>query len=124
MSDLQCAARFLLLPSSDVEEHRRRVASLRFERVARVYAAQPDLAAARRLAAGLGVPAGLIAGLIAGEPVPVDDALRDLADRHRGETVVVVTAAVSSAWVVLVDGDGATWRPCRSTGPRGPRAAG
>lgn len=81
MSDLQCPARLFLLsgsgpPSSSV------VAALRGERVVAVYrptsGSDAETEVASRLADELGIEAS------------TTDSLDDVADRHRGEAVVVV----------------------------------
>ncbi len=104
---------------------------LRPERVASVYAAPPRLRAAGQLAAQLGVPARSVA-VDTADLAPGSGALVDLADRHRGETVVVVTdvggsAGVAGARVVLVDGDGWSVRSwpqnSRAPGSSTPRSA-
>ncbi|HET7397246.1 MAG TPA: hypothetical protein VFJ94_01890 [Intrasporangium sp.] len=102
MSDLQCAARLLLVPPFEASNGGALAGSFRLERVAAVYAAAGDLEAARQLATRLQVRARQTSGALE----PGDDALTELADRHRGESVVVVSGGVVSPCVVLVDGDG------------------
>lgn len=107
MSDLQCPARFILLTglAGSAAE------ALRHERVAAVYDAPPG-PGAHALGRALGVPVQVLA-----RPIRVDDlltrtdraldALRDLADLHRGETVVVAAEGSPGRRVdVAVDGDG------------------
>ena len=107
MSDLQCPARFILLTSLDASS----AEELRHERVAGVYDAPPG-AAATELAAALGVPATAMArpatleAVLAREGSAVD-VLRELADVHRGETVVVlVEGRPGRRAEVAIDGDG------------------
>jgi probable phosphoglycerate mutase len=112
MSDLQCPATFLLVSCADSgpgETGRRQVAELvdrlRDRRVAAVYSGgtAPGVAAAALLGESLGVAARTVGGL---QPLPVGPgdgdvpvptavaryrtALEDLADLHRGETVLLV----------------------------------
>jgi hypothetical protein len=115
MSDLQCPARFLLLSSPDASL----AEALRHERVAAVYdgppgsgATGPGDALADGLADALGLPVQVMARrlstveVLAEDPGALDE-LRDLADVHRGETVVVVAAGEPGQRVdVAVDGDG------------------
>lgn len=121
MSDLQCPARFLLVaPAASAAER------LRHERVAAVYAgpdgsASADELSAEELGRALGAPvrrpgpAVDLGAVLAREPGPLA-ALEDLADLHRGETVVVVAAGPPDRDVgrdlveVLVDADGITVR--------------
>ena len=91
MSDLQCPARILLI-HHDAEVM---VGALSRARVLHVYSgADPAAAAiAERLAVGLGVAGTRWAegtGAPAGSCI-AREVLEDLADRHRGETVVVVS---------------------------------
>lgn len=118
MSDLQCPARFLVLSAPDGSL----ADSLRHERVAAVYDGPPAAAAdgegeregAAALAAALGLPLRamehrlLAADVVTRQPGALD-ALRDLADLHRGETVVVAGEGAAGQRVdVAVDGDGVT----------------
>ncbi len=94
MSDLQCAARFVVLDADTLRDLGALdntdglVERLCSERIAGLYAAD-ELAgsgAVRRLAQGLGLRI---------EPAPGDlafggEGYEELADRHRGETVVLV----------------------------------
>ena len=107
MSDLQCAARFVLLGDAGPSM----VDPLRHERVAAVYAGEPG-AAAGALGESLGLPVQalarplVMADVLAEDPDAVAD-LRDLADLHRGETVVVTAVARPGQRVdVAVDSDG------------------
>jgi hypothetical protein len=107
VSDLQCPARLRLVcrPDASLAEE------LRHERVAAVYVDPPGPGAAA-LGDALGLPVQALA-----RPVALDDvlaqepkalaALRDLADLHRGETVVVGVQGEPGRCVeVVVDGDG------------------
>lgn len=104
MSDLQCPATFLVVPVDPLDEGWRAevvglVERLRDRRVAAVYGGTtaPAAAVSAALADGLGVPAHPLA-----EPPPPGgpadgtsgaryrSALEELADLHRGETVLVV----------------------------------
>jgi hypothetical protein len=119
MSDLQCPARFLVLGCADESlADPALVDGLRAERVALVYDAAATPGAERerqgpaRLAAAIGVPHRTLDDALA-----VDDVrhgrvglLEDLADVHRGETVVVTTGGRPGRPVervdVTVDADG------------------
>jgi len=121
MSDLQCPARFLLLSEPDASVAQ----GLRHERVAAVYDGPPapatDEEPSRAAgAAALGDALGLrvqvmarrlsAADVLARAPEALDE-LRDLADLHRGETVVVVVAGKPGGRLeVWVDGDGVSVR--------------
>ena len=109
MSDLQCAARFVLVCAPDAAT----AESLRYERVAAVYDGPPGSGAAE-LGDALGLPVQVLA-----RPVAVDDVtaraaealgdLRELADLHRGETVVVTAVGRPGRRLdVAIDGDGVT----------------
>ncbi len=146
MSDLQCPARFLVVPllgstggagrTEGTGGSRTWAATwadeLRVENVAAVYAGDgsPAAPAGVALAAALRIPLGVLPTAVGGRPVPSDAAARfraaleDLADRHRGETVVVLTDAPhglpqqQSLVVVDVDADG--WRVSTSPLSNGP----
>jgi hypothetical protein len=110
VSDLQCAARFVVLDEAGLGDVERLVTRLAGERVAAVYAAHPLTrdAAVTRLAERLGLP-----------PVGVEgdlgfggDGYEDLADRHRGETAVVVReGGATEPTLLLVDADGFAAEP-------------
>lgn len=111
MSDLQCPARFLILsePNPSLAD------VLRHERVAAVYDGPPGSGAAA-LGDALALPVQVmtrrltLADVLAEDPDAVGD-LRDLADLHRGETVVVVAEGVPGQRVdVSIDGDGVAVR--------------
>lgn len=111
MSDLQCPARFLVLAVTSPGEAAATAEGLRHERVAAVYDGPPGTGAAP-LGPALGLPSQALA-----EELRLDDvlahevdalaALSDLADLHRGETVVVTGRGRPGQRVdVSVDGDG------------------
>lgn len=112
MSDLQCPARFLVVAGPP--DARSAADGLRHERVAAVYDAPPRADAAVALAGALGLPLQELArrltvAEVAAESPEALDVLRDLADLHRGETVVVVGEGPAGRRVdVSVDGDGVT----------------
>lgn len=105
MSDLQCAARIIVLNPPALTEVPSLTADLASERVAAVYAADdvPDTGPVESLADFLGVPSHLGHG-------DLDDpssGLQEIIDRHRGETVVVVRGGEEAEPVViLADADG------------------
>ncbi len=110
MSDLQCAARLIVVNPLGLADIETLVSSLSREKVAAVYAASDvtDTSRVEVLAEHLGAAVQL-----------VRDSLRDgaggfeeIVDRHRGETVVVVRGGSASAPVLLlVDADGMTSQP-------------
>jgi hypothetical protein len=120
MSDLQCPATFLVLGTGDPD---RPAPDLRHARLAAVYAVAPDAEVAARIAHG----AGLRVRLLEEQPgTTYPDGLADLADLHRGETVLVVLRPGAVAALaerggldpardrmirVAVDADGWTVRP-------------
>ena len=86
MSDLQCPATLLVLPSGDAELP---VVLLRQSRLAAVYAEPADRASADRFAGVVGVAVRTLAR----EGAPYVERLGDLADLHRGETILVLLPA-------------------------------
>ena len=105
MSDLQCAARIVVLNPPALAEVPSLVADLATERVAAVYAADdvPDTGPVESLADFLGVPSHLGHGDLD------DDAsgFEEIVDRHRGETVIIVRGGNDTQpLVMLVDADG------------------
>jgi hypothetical protein len=110
VSDLQCAARFVVVDGPALADLEGLVPRLLGERVAALYAAQPlaqDRAVAR-LAERLGVPAAGVDGDLAFG----GDGYEDLADRHRGETAVVVREGqATEPTLLLVDSDGFATEP-------------
>lgn len=103
MSDLQCAATLLLVPYGEVPTHAQALSSAR---VARVWAAATDPArrAADVLAADLGVGVTTSGDLAGAEPSA--EVMGEIADQHRGETVVVVVDRGDAVLEVVIDGDG------------------
>ncbi len=103
MSDLQCAATLLLWPVESAASLRRSAPALVADRVAAVQSA--DAAAAGEVGAEaarlLRVPASTLDGLDrTTDLVGFRTALADLADAHRGETVLVVLPrGVMDRWV-------------------------
>ena len=117
MSDLQCAARLVVVNPPGLVDLDALTSSLAHEKVTAVYTANDVTAPgqAASLAEHLGVAVE-----------PANDSLCDatsgfeeIADRHRGETAVVVRRGEHAAPVlVLVDADGMTSRPLdRPDGP-------
>ena len=102
MSDLQCAATLLLVPYGQVESFAR---SLAGARIAHVWTGETETAlqAAEALAAELGVGATTRSEL--DDPHQSDLALGDIADEHRGETVVVVVPG-GAVTEIVIDSDG------------------
>lgn len=110
MSDLQCAARIIVVNPPGLVDLESLVSSLAHEKVAAVYAAGdlPDPSRAERLAERLGASVEL-----------GRDSLRDgaggfeeVVDRHRGEAAVVVRRGEQAApELLLVDADGMTSQP-------------
>jgi len=108
MSDLQCAARFVLLTDPGA------TAQLGHERVAAVYDARPgghDETSVELLGLAVQVVAPLtLRGVLDRSPQALG-ALGDLADLHRGETVVVLSGGSAGGRVdVSLDGDGVVVR--------------
>jgi hypothetical protein len=110
VSDLQCAARIIVVNPPGLGDVPWLASSLAREKVAAVYAADdvPDTGPVESLADDLGVPSHLGHGDLA----DATSALEEIVDRHRGETVVVVRggAAVQPV-LMLVDADGQTVSP-------------
>ena len=105
MSDLQCAARIIVVTPLALDDVPWLASQLYREHVQVVYAADdvPGSGTVETLAEDLGVPFRSGHGLL-------DDGsegLSDLADRHRGETVVVVRGGSDpEPLLLLVDADG------------------
>jgi hypothetical protein len=110
VSDLQCAARLVVVNPTALTDVARLASAVRLENVRAVYAADdvPDTGPVESLAADLGVPSHLGHGdLQEGSP-----GLEEIVDLHRGETVVIARAGdASGAVLLLVDADGTTRRP-------------
>lgn len=105
MSDLQCAARLVVLNPPGLVDPARVADGLADLKLAALYHSDDDVC--RGLAVLLGERLGLIA-----ETVRDDDlgdttmGFEQVSDRHRGETVVVVRAGRSSVpLLLLVDSD-------------------
>jgi len=124
MSDLFCAARLLCLPASRLTDGRsvdlRR--ALAAERLAAVYAPDPAAAeGAGALAAPVTVqPLLAAAGHVGAGGVggPIRAVLEEIADVHRGETVLVVVPAAVAGGAVLVERDADGWACREWPGPR------
>ncbi|MFK5634048.1 MULTISPECIES: hypothetical protein [unclassified Ornithinimicrobium] len=105
MSDLQRAARIIVVTPLGLGDVTWLAAELYRERVQAVYAAEdvPDTGPVETLAEDLGVPCHSADGLLEDG----SDGLRDIVDRHRGETVVVVRGGTATEPVLMtVDADG------------------
>ena len=89
MSDLQCAATFVLAVAGDEAQARELAADLRFRRIAMVYGG--DAAGPERTA---GAVADVLGVQMRREALLDGPAVLDgLADQHRGETALVVAEA-------------------------------
>lgn len=110
MSDLQCAATLLVVPSDRAQGL---VPQLDGTRVAHVWAstAEPASGAGAAIALALGVGLTTRPGLT--DLDGSTPALGEIADEHRGETVVVVVDQGDAVVEVAIDGDG--WRCRRRT---------
>jgi len=105
MSDLQCAARIIVVTPAGLGDIKWLASELYRERVQAVYAADdvPDTGPVETLAEGLGVPCHSAHGDLGDDT----EGMQDLVDRHRGETVVVVRGGSAVEPVLmLVDADG------------------
>lgn len=112
MSDLQCPARVVLLRQEGAAEA---LEWLRHERVAHVYSSASPVAAraALALARELDVGHGTLHELSVVDPQDLSGTVLDqVADLHRGETLVVVAelAGAAEGPVVVVQRDGDGWR--------------
>lgn len=123
MSDLQCAARFVVVAAGVPAPER-----LRGEQPAAVHAAPGTHGDAARLAAALAVPLRPIAA--ASNRTALAAALDELADEYRGECVAVVVPALAGldggvrpsadgGLLVEVDADGQRWAPWPVSAARG-----
>ena len=103
MSDLHCAATLLLVPADQAPGVAVRLTAAR---IAHVWSGTEALTsqATEQVAAGLGVGTTTRSGLDG--PEEFDTVLAEIADEHRGETVVVVVGAGDAVTEVLVDSDG------------------
>ena len=105
VSDLQCAARVIVVTPAGLRDVAWLASSIHLERVQAVYAADdvPDTGPVESLADDLGVPSHLGHGDLSDGSA----ALQEVVDRHRGETVVVVRGGDEPDPVLmLVDADG------------------
>ncbi|MFB9733270.1 hypothetical protein [Ornithinimicrobium kibberense] len=105
MSDLQCAARIILLTPLGLNDVKWLASELYRERVQAVYAADdvPDTGPVETLAEDLGVPCHSGHGELGDGSA----GLEEIVDRHRGETVVVVRGGSAAEPVLMrVDADG------------------
>ena len=110
MSDLQCAARIIVVNPPGLGDVPWLASSLAREKVTAVYAADdvPDTGPVESLADDLGVPSHLGHGDLADGTT----GLEEIVDRHRGETAVVVRGGSAVQPVLmLVDADGQTVSP-------------
>ncbi len=108
MSDLQCAATLLLVP---VDRAEGLAGTLTHAKVARVWTgtAEHAVRVAELAAAELGVAVTTRSEL--DDPEQIDLSLSDIADEHRGETVVVLAGDGDAVVEVVIDGDGWVRRP-------------
>ncbi|GAA1176998.1 hypothetical protein GCM10009584_18080 [Ornithinimicrobium humiphilum] len=109
MSDLQCAARIVVVNPPALGDVPWLASQLYREHVQTVYVADdvPGDGPVETLAEDLGVPLRSDHELLHDE----SDGLQDLADRHRGETVVVVRGGdAQEPALLLVDSDGISVR--------------
>jgi hypothetical protein len=105
MSDLQCAARIILVNPPGLTDVPWLASAIHLEKVQAVYAADdvPDTGPVESLADDLGVPSHLGHGDLSDG----SDGFGQIVDEHRGETVVVVRGGSESDPVLLlVDADG------------------
>jgi hypothetical protein len=108
VSSLQCPATLLVVPAAGVE-----TLELGGRRVAHVWSDPASAGPAEAAAARLGV------GVTLHDDVADRDALGEIADVHPGETVLVVSAQVTTATEVLADADGWSRRPLGEAGAGG-----
>jgi hypothetical protein len=105
VSDLQCAARIIVVTPAGLGDVAWLASSIHLERVQAVYAADDvsDTGPVESLADDLGVPSHLGHGDLSDG----SDGLADVVDRHRGETVVVVRGGdTPDPVLMLIDADG------------------
>ena len=110
MSDLQCAARIIVVNPPGLGDVPWLASSLAREKVTAVYAADdvPDTGPVESLADDLGVPSHLGHGDLADGTT----GLEEIVDRHRGETALVVRGGSAVQPVLmLVDADVQTVSP-------------
>lgn len=107
MSDLQCAARIIVVNPPGLTDVAWLASAIHLEKVQAVYAAAdvPDSGPVESLADDLGVPSHVAQGDLLEGSAGFDE----LVDRHRGETVVIVRGgAAADPVLLLVDADGIT----------------
>ena len=112
MTDLQCAARIVVVNPPALADVTWLASSLGWEHVQAVYAADdvPDTGPVESLADDLGVPAHLGHG----DLHDASPGFEEVVDRHRGETVVVVRGgAAAEPAIHVVDADGVRVEPFR-----------
>ena len=110
MSDLQCAARIIVVNPPGLADVAWLASTIHLEKVQAVYAADdvPDSGPVESLADDLGVPSHLAHG----DLHDGSEGFGELVDRHRGETVVLVRGgAAADPVLLLVDADGVTQQP-------------
>ncbi len=110
MSDLQCAARLIVVNPPGLADVEALALSLAREKVAAVYAAVDVTGTGRveSLADHLGTAVQLARDSLSEAAIGFEE----IVDRHRGETVVVVRSGSASAPVLLlVDADGMNRQP-------------
>ncbi len=110
MSDLQCAARLIVVNPPGLVDLEVLASSLASEKVAAVYAAEdvPDRSLAERLAAHLGASFEQVRDSLC----DATSGFEEIVDGHRGETAVIVRRGESTPPVMLlVDADGMTHHP-------------
>ena len=110
MSDLQCAARIVVVNPPGLADVGWLASAIHLEKVQAVYAADdvPDTGPVESLADDLGVPSHLAHGDLSDG----SEAFGQIVDQHRGETVVVVRGGSDADPVLLlVDADGMSRQP-------------
>jgi hypothetical protein len=110
VSDLQCAARVIIVNPGALRDVPWLASAIHTERVQAVYAADDvsDTGPVESLADDLGVPSHLGHGDLSDG----SQGWHDIVDRHRGETVVVARGgSADDPVLVLVDADGMRFEP-------------
>jgi len=110
VSDLQCAARIIVINPPGLGDIPWLASSLGREKVTAVYAADdvPDTGPVESLADDLGVPSHLGHGDLADGT----SGFEEIVDRHRGETAIVVRGGSDVQPVLLlIDADGVVQQP-------------
>jgi SAM-dependent methyltransferase len=108
--NLMCPARLVLLPAGSTAW----VDGLTGERIAAVYTGPPVFEGAEQLAERLGVRLTVL-----DQPVRRDAELQEIADQHRGETVVVLAPELDVGLTLpaIVEHTGDGWTRVSVTGP-------